>query len=99
MFSKGSFFRVLKSLDCLVKTNFRFTQIEIISKRQNKSDSKFKILIGETMWEKGENDGYYHFLLFPQQLQFSIGFLFRVVRSRDCVEKEFILYRRTNQWP
>ena len=34
---------------------------------------------------KGENAGYQHFLLFQQC--FSKAFLFRVVKSRDCVVK------------
>ena len=39
----------------------------------------------KTLWEKGENAGYQHFLLFPTV--FSKPFFFRVVESRDCVVK------------
>ena len=39
----------------------------------------------ENIMGKGENTGYQHFLLFPQC--FSKGFLYRVVKSRDCVVK------------
>ena len=39
----------------------------------------------ENIVGKGENAGYKHFLLFPTL--FSIGFVLKVVKSRDCVVK------------
>ena len=50
-------------------------------------DSKFESVFGreENMVGKGENDVYQHFLLFPTI--FSIGILYRVGESPDCVVK------------
>ena len=47
---------------------------------------KLKLLLGrgENIVRKGENAGYYHFLLFPQCFQ-KASFIYRVVKSRDCV--------------
>ena len=48
---------------------------------------KQKFFLGwvENIVGKGENDGYQHFLLFPQCFQKAP--LFKVVKSRDCVVK------------
>ena len=46
---------------------------------------KFILGLVENIVEKGENAGNQHFLLFPQC--FFKGFLYRVVKSRDCVAK------------
>ena len=46
-----------------------------------------KIYIGsvENIVRKGENAGFLHFLLFSSM--FSEGYIFKVVKSRDCVVK------------
>ena len=43
----------------------------------------------ENTVEKGENTGYQHFPLPPA---FSIAFFLRVVKSRDCVAKNHLVY-------
>ena len=53
MFSKGSFLRVIKKWDCVVKgeclikqQNFRMNQIQSICRQQNKDNSKIEICVG-----------------------------------------------------
>ena len=52
---------------------------------------ELKFVLGrvENIVGKGENAGYQHFLLFPQCFQklSILVFLYRVIKSRDCVVK------------
>ena len=51
----------------------------------------------KTMWEKGENAGYQHFLLFPTM--FSKGFFSRVVKAQDNIWYPSPVYQRAKAGP
>ena len=56
-----------------------------LKKKNAFEKSKFVLGWVENIVGKGENAGYQHFLLFFTM--FSKGYLFRVIKSRDCVVK------------
>ena len=94
MFSKDSFFWVVKSRDCVVKANsspnnknLDWSKLKVFADNKINVTEKSKFVLGriENIVGKGENAGYQHFLLFPQCFQ-KVS-CFKVVKSRDCAVK------------
>ena len=68
-----------KNLDRSKLKAFADAKINVTEKLKSVWEAK------ETLWKKGENAGFQHFLLFPKL--FSKGFLYRVIKRHDCVVK------------
>ena len=60
----------------------------ILTEKLKLVSEKLKLVSGrvENIVGKGENAGYQHFLLFPQCFK-KASFLYRVIKSRDCMGK------------
>ena len=75
MFSKGSFFRVVKSWDCVVNSiNDKILDWSKFNSSVGNNLYVPKMMIyvfdrEENIVGKGENAGYQHFFLFPQSFQ------------------------------
>ena len=82
MFSKGYLFRVVKSHDCVVRSELSTKQqpldlskLKNICRRQNECECKLEVCFGKSRkhCEKRRDDDYQNFLLFPlcfQKLSF-----------------------------